>query len=245
MNNNKYYKRTIMKESINSKILGETRTMRVYLPPGYDERMTYSVVYCQDGEQFFNFGRIATTAAHLILDEGIEPFIIVGVDVNMDRRTDDYAPEGARHIAYKQFFTEEMMGHIEAQYPVRATPDERILAGDSLGGTVSLHLALDHPDRFHNVLSLSGAFLSGTEQALSAASDLSWLHMYQLIGSDETAVRTDRGVFDFLSANRSVRDQLEKRSAELLYVEKPGEHLWGFWQNELAHALRWFLGSNV
>lgn len=243
MNNPSYYKRTVVKETLHSAILNEQRTLRIYLPPGYDERLTYPVVYCQDGEQFFNFGRIATTGNRLILDEDIDPFIIVGVDVNLERRTDDYAPEGNRHEDYKRFFVEEMLPYIEGQYPVFTSPDGRILAGDSLGGTVSLHLALVYPRLFHNVLSLSGAFLNSTEQALLKEADLSWLSIYQLIGTDETAVETDRGVFDFLQANRVIRDILAERSANLRYVEKPGQHLWGFWQNELADGLTWFLSS--
>ncbi len=86
------------------------------------------------------------------------------------------------------------MVFVEDHYPVRTSPDERILAGDSLGGTVSLHLALEHPELFHNVLSLSGAFLHKTQEAIAREEDLSWLRIYQLIGLNETEVKTDRGV---------------------------------------------------
>ena len=79
MTDSRYLKRTIVKEEIESRYLGEKRTLRIYLPPGYNELLSYPVVYCQDGEEFFNFGRIATTANQIILDEGAEPFIIVGV----------------------------------------------------------------------------------------------------------------------------------------------------------------------
>ncbi len=49
----KYYKRTIVKEDLHSTFLEERRSLRVYLPPGYSELLTYPVIYCQDGEQFF------------------------------------------------------------------------------------------------------------------------------------------------------------------------------------------------
>ncbi len=90
MSHEKYYKRTIVKESLYSTALGEERSLRIFLPPGYNELASYPVIYCQDGEQFFNYGRIATTATRLILDEGIDPFIIVGVDV------DTLQPAGGR-----------------------------------------------------------------------------------------------------------------------------------------------------
>lgn len=241
MDEQKYLKRTIVRELLYSTALQEERTLRVYLPPGYDEMRTYPIVYCQDGEQFFNYGRIATTANRLILDGHLEPFLIVGVDVNLERRTDDYAPEGKRSADYMRFFTEEMLPYIEQKYAVRDDANRRILAGDSLGGTVSLHLSLAHRKLFRRVLSLSGAFLASTQQALAEEQDLSWLRIYQLIGTEETEVKTDRGVFDFLTANRSVRTLLEERKADLLYEEKPGEHLWGFWQRELASGLAWLI----
>ena len=78
-----YSKRTIIKKEIPSQPLQQTRSIRVFLPPGYNELVTYPVVYCQDGEQFLNFGRIATHATRLILDEGMEPVMIVGVDADL------------------------------------------------------------------------------------------------------------------------------------------------------------------
>ncbi|HIW33819.1 MAG TPA: esterase family protein, partial [Candidatus Paenibacillus intestinavium] len=93
MTDARYLKRTILKSTVESNILPEgSRNLRVYLPPGYNEVLSYPVIYCQDGEDFFNFGRIATTAQELILDEGIEPFIIVGVDVDKSVRTSEYTP---------------------------------------------------------------------------------------------------------------------------------------------------------
>jgi enterochelin esterase-like enzyme len=241
MDDSLYYKRTVVKELVPSKALGMERTVRVLLPPGYQELISYPVIYCQDGEQFFNFGRIATHMNRLIYDEGVDPAIIVGVDVDTSTRTSEYAPEGSRFSAYRHFFTQELLPFIEQKYPVRKTARERILAGDSLGGTMSLHLALDYRDLFAQVISLSGAFLQTTRDRLFVESDLSWLKLYMLIGTDELEVKTERGTFDFLDANRLTRQLLEERNSRLTYVEKPGKHLWGFWQNELPEAMKLFL----
>ena len=138
MTDQRYLKRTINKEVVTSRHLPEgARNLRVYLPPGYNELLSYPVVYCQDGEEFFNFGRIATIANQLILDEGVEPFIIVGVDVDKKLRTAEYSPDGDRHEGYVSFFGEELIPFIEEKYPVRGSHPNRILAGDSLGGSVS------------------------------------------------------------------------------------------------------------
>jgi enterochelin esterase-like enzyme len=238
----RYYKRTVQREEIYSANLGETRSLRIYLPPGYNELLSYPVIYCHDGEQFFNFGRIATTLTRCILDEGMEPAIIVGVDVQLAERTAEYAPEGKRYLAYSRFFCEELLPWIESQYPIRADRNERIIAGDSLGGTVSLHLTLDYPSLFCRVISLSGAFFDKTRDRLQAESDLSWLELYMLVGLNETEVKTERGTFDFVTENRLTQELLEQKKTALFYIEKPGKHIWGFWQQELPAALHYFLG---
>jgi enterochelin esterase-like enzyme len=237
---NRYYKRTIHRHTIASSFLQEERRLIVYLPPGYNELTGYPAVYCQDGEQFFNFGRIATWANKLILDENADPFLIVGVEVNSQTRNADYHPEGARFEAFCRFFTQEVLPFIERTYPSRQDPDERILAGDSLAAAVSLHLALNEPKLFHKVLSLSGAFYTPTAQAIERQPDLSWLKLYMVVGLQETAVETNHGTFDFLRLNREARSLLQEKHAQLTYRERPGTHIWGFWQKELGEGLSHF-----
>ena len=53
-------------------------------------------------------------------------------------------------------------------------------------------------------------------------------------------MKTERGTFDFLEANRQTKQLLEARSCKLTYEEKTGKHLWGFWQNELPRMMKHF-----
>lgn len=235
-----YLKRTIIKEEVPSKWLESPRSVKVYLPPGYNELLSYPVVYCQDGNDFFTMGRIATIANQLILEEDMQPVIIVGVSVERSKRTSEYSPIGARNDAYKRFFAEDLLPYIEERYPVRREPKARVLAGDSLGAAVSLHLALDYPQLFTHVLSLSGAFFQPTQDCIGQMSDLSWLRLWMIVGLDETAVETHIGTFDFVEWNRLTKEKLEAKHASIMYQEKPGDHLWGFWQKELPDGLRFF-----
>ncbi|GGA25058.1 alpha/beta hydrolase [Paenibacillus physcomitrellae] len=241
MTDDRYLKRTVVKHEIQSQFLNETRKLRIYLPPGYNELLSYPVVYCQDGEEFFNFGRIATFANQLILDEDIEPFIIVGVEVNVKVRTQEYAPFGNRHEAYVACFTEEIIPYVEQNYPVRRTAEDRILAGDSLGGSVSLHIALKRKDMFSKIITLSGAFYIPSQEIIASESDLSFLSLYMVVGLQERDYQTDTGIYDFVDLNRRTKELLEKRGAKVVYFEKDGSHIWGFWQKELPDALRYFL----
>lgn len=234
------YKRTLVRKTIDSAALGQAREITVYLPPGYNELSTYPVVYCQDGLEFLNFGRIATTANEQILDYGMEPVIIVAVHVDLEHRSADYSPDGSRYPAYRTFFIEELMPWVESSYPIRREAKSRVLAGDSLGGTVSLHLALERPDLFRNVLSLSGAFFGSTREKVNGKSDLSALNMYMVVGLQETDVKTEWGTIDFLMYNRQAKALLENKNAALRYIERDGKHTWGFWQKEIPEALRYF-----
>jgi enterochelin esterase-like enzyme len=235
-----YVKRTIVKEEIPSIHLDAPRPVKIYLPPGYNELLSYPVVYCQDGNDFFTMGRIATIANQLILEEGMEPVIIVGVSVERSKRTSEYSAAGTRNPAYKRFFTEELLPWIEERYPVRRDASSRVLAGDSLGGTVSLHLALDQPEVFPQVLSLSGAFFQPTLDRIAVEETLSWLNIWMVVGLEETAVETHIGTFDFVEWNRRTRDLLTAKQAQVSYREKPGNHVWGLWQKELPDGLRHF-----
>lgn len=236
-------RRTVIRHTVPSGILPEGfRSVRVYLPPGYQETVSYPVVYCQDGEQFFNYGRIATTAQRLILEEDWDPFIVVGVDVEMKHRTAEYRPGGSRHTAYTRFFAEELLPNIEKHFSVRRTAKDRILAGDSLGAAVSLSLALTYPDLFCRVLSLSGAYFESSQAQAQDYFNLHWLSIWMIVGLQETAFANDEGVHDMVAMNRNMRKILEERNAKLIYEEKDGEHKWGFWQQELPRALSCFLG---
>ncbi len=242
MTDDKYLKRTIVKETVPSAFLDTgSRDLRIYLPPGYNEVLSYPVVYGQDGEDLFNFGRIATLANKLIIDGEIEPFIIVGVDVDKKKRTAEYSPDGSLHEAYVRFFAEEMLPFVEERYPVRRERSERLLVGDSLGGTVSLHLALRYPDIWSRVLSLSGAFYEASQQLAALEQELGWLQLYQYVGLQETDYQTDTGIYDFVTLNREMRELLEAKGAGILYTEKDGKHQWGFWQREIPDGLKHFM----
>jgi enterochelin esterase-like enzyme len=230
--------RKIVKTRLLSRHLGEERTLRIFVPPGRGPGRPGPVVCCQDGEQFFHFGRIVTAAQQLARQEARILPLIVGIDCDPERRTEEYAPSGRRFAAYCRFVTEEAIPFAERAFGAAPSPEERIAAGDSLGGTVSLHLALDHPELFRRVIAFSGAFLPDSLARAGRETRLDGLKVYQLVGTRETAVRTDRGTFDFLGLNRNMRMLLEERGAKVEYVEDEGDHRWGFWQAFTADALR-------
>src|SRR5207248_3772952 len=85
-----------------SRALGAERTVRVWRPPKFSKRATYSVLYLNDGQNLLGDGdpdsggggwHVDESAARLIADQLIVPLIVVGIDNGGERaRSIDYLP---------------------------------------------------------------------------------------------------------------------------------------------------------
>ncbi|SFU91978.1 alpha/beta hydrolase [Alicyclobacillus macrosporangiidus] len=238
-------RRTIETHTLYSAHLHEDRTLKVYLPPGYDPANRYPLLYCHDGLEFFTHGRIATIANRMLEAGEIQPLVIVGIAVNKARRNDDYGPDGARREAYTRFVLEECMPFIEDRYAAGGRPAMRFMAGVSLGAAISLSIHLDHPVEFRRLLLFSGAFYRPLLERVEAAEDLSGLEAFMVVGTEETAVETNAGARDFLALNREMRTRLERAGANVTYQEDEGRHIWGFWQRKMPEALAWLQAARM
>ena len=93
-------------QTFESKIFGDTQTLRVWLPPGYDDpanaKRVYSVLYMMDGGGNFsgckdghvNGWQIDRTLTRLIAAGSVEPIIVVAIDAGKGkgRRAEEYVP---------------------------------------------------------------------------------------------------------------------------------------------------------
>ncbi len=244
----RYTRRVIETHTLQSTHLGEDRTLKIYLPPGYEEHPEdrYPIVYCHDGLEFFTHGRIATICNKLVDEGHLEPLFIVGIEVRKQTRNDDYGPDGSRHDAYTKFVAEECVPFVEERYRVRRDTAHRFMAGISLGAAASLSLSLRYPTLFNRLLLFSGAFYETSREQVRALNSLHSLTAYLVVGRQETSVDTALGKYDFYRANQVMRDLLVERGADITYKEGDGTHIWGFWQKEIPDALQFLqrkLGS--
>ena len=232
-----YTPRVIEAHELYSPQMGEERTIKVYLPPNYDALKKYPVLYCHDGNEFFTHGRIATIANQMIYEGRLRSLIIVGIAVNHKFRTDDYAPNGARHQQYSEFVLDTCLPFVESTYLVDSS--NRFMAGISLGAAVTMALYLRVPRLLPRLLLFSGAYYSTVQKNAKMREDFTNLETYMVVGRQETAVDTQAGPYDFYSLNQEMRDLLQSRGARVEYVEADGTHIWGFWQKQLPAALEW------
>jgi predicted alpha/beta superfamily hydrolase len=150
---------------LNSRIFGNRRLVRVWLPPDYDGwgAIRYPVLYLNDGQNLFDPAtafagidwQVGESAARLIAEEKIRPLIIVGID-NTKNRVCEYIPYKSKDPrvlnpkgkCYPDFLQREVMPLIEERYPVLKGPENTGLGGSSLGGLITLYTQLAAPGVF-------------------------------------------------------------------------------------------------
>ena len=241
-------------KNFHSRYLRSDRDVLVYLPPGYDadKRKRYSVLYLHDGQNLFDGATsfikgaewgVDETAQRLITEGAIEPIIIVGVYNTGKDRVDEYTPTvDARHKVggkadlYGKMLVEELKPFIDSEYRTRRDAKHTGLGGSSLGGLVSLYLALKYPQTFGRVLVVSPSVWWDDKMIVREVEALKkrprlrvWLDMGTKEGGNEAEEHTRNA--------RDLRDALVRKGwkdgSDLKYFEAEGaEH------NERAWAAR-------
>lgn len=154
-----------------SRFLESPHDIIVYLPPGYDEDVSrrYPVLYMQDGQNLFDDATSFNGEWHLdaaaeqTIGAGlVAPLIIVGIYNAGAYRIDEYTPTrdsakraGGDADRYGRMLLEELKPFIDAEYRTLDDARNTGIGGSSLGGLVSLYLALKYSGRFWNVAVLS------------------------------------------------------------------------------------------
>ena len=155
------------------------RAVQVWLPPGYNAhpQQRYPVLYLHDGQNVFDAGAAgAEWRVDEAAQEGVEsgrlvPFIVVAVD-HSDDRFRDYTPtgvwlsaartgrahdgmQGGRGADYAHYLIDELKPFIDTHYRTLTDAAHTAVGGSSLGGLMSMELALHHADVFGAALVVS------------------------------------------------------------------------------------------
>lgn len=240
----------LKEEAVPSHFLGGSRTIRVYLPPSYQNETSrrFAVLYLHDGQNVFSsagtnvgFGwgnwRLDNTVDQLCRAGKMQEIIMVAVD-NSPARLNEYSglldlsgPGGQTNASatngkspfgnYAAFLIEELKPKIDHEYRTRPGPANTGVMGSSMGGICSLALAWAHPEVFGGAASLSGAF-----QAPGVTFLKSELQAFQ--GKPKPIrIYLDSGVTDFMGGDDG-RKLTEQAAAELRRIG---------WRDDLLHYL--------
>ncbi len=156
-----------------SKFLEASRDLIVYRPEGSQAApwRELPVLYLHDGQNLFDgrtsylpdrTWRVHWTADALIAAGAISPLLIVGIYNTGVHRAEEYTPTrdagigaGGGAAQYGRMLVEEIMPFIGRHYRVLRGRENTGVGGSSLGGLLSLYLALEHSGVFGKAAVLS------------------------------------------------------------------------------------------
>ena len=194
---------TLHLHTIDSKHLGKSRVIRVWLPPQYEEGKTYPVLYMHDGQGIFDdepnkkdSWKLDKTATRLIAEDGIAPVIIVGIDNGGRTRVPELSYTSSPQVGggdgakYADFVLEEVMPLVEKEYPVGKDASMRFTGGVSLGALMALEMTYRHPDTFGGLIAMSPSLWWPTDpiqkRLASDPAGLAGTRVYIDMGTTET-----------------------------------------------------------
>jgi enterochelin esterase family protein len=229
----------ITETSIKSEELQEEISLLIYTPPNFTPLQTYDVLICQDGNDYFQLGRLPRQIEHLINEGEIRETIIVGIPYpSVSERRKRYHPNGEKVESYIRFLANEVIPFLDKTYPTHQLASSRTLAGDSLAATVSLLTSLKYPSLFGQVMMHSPYVNELVMHNVSTYNKIENIAIYHVIGLKETAVKTTDGqTLDFLTPNRQLQAMLREKPFAYTYEEFDGDHTWTYWQKDLPRGL--------
>lgn len=235
----------------------QTRTVWVYVPPGYgDTDRQYPVVYMQDGQNLFDdvaaseeWG-VDETMERLATEADLQA-IVVGVENAGAERDEEYLPWsdgelGGNGSRYAAFLAETLKPTVDATF--RTDPDRTAVMGSSFGGVISVYTAFAYPEQFQYVGGMSTAHVW-------PGFDVSVTELYGFLnesGPGPERVYLDWGTDEgtdparFNAANERLVETVDglgyDRGSDLLVVPETGAgHRERFWKARFPRAVQWLL----
>ena len=206
-----------------SRELGQSMTVNVYLPPGFERGQQLPVLWLlhgsgMDSDQWFRTGHVERYMDHLIASGAIHPFVIV-------------MPSGARGEASydgasERFIATELPRWLASTWGLQPGRAKSALAGMSLGGYGTVALAVRHPQQYGFGVALSGWYPPELLKEVEKAPVLP-TQLVLRCGTED----------HLLSSNHDLVALLKRRNAPFDYAEERGGHTFHLWSRETAQML--------
>ena len=211
--------------TIDSRILGETRRINVYLPPGYnaspDSRVP--VLYMPDGGMGEDFLHVAGLVQVSVGNQTMRPFMLVGIE-NTQRRRDmtgptsneddkKIAPKVGSSAAFRRFIRNELMPEIKERY---RTTSETAIVGESLAGLFVIETLLLEPDLFEAYIAIDPSLWWNNEDLVNSAAE-----------KLQTQPRLEKSLY-FVSSEEKGNAVIMQRFAKILTAAAPTGLRWHY-----------------
>ena len=228
-----------------SKATGGKRKMVIYTPPGYSKDAKYPVFYLLHGSGDDETGWTRKGAAAVILDnlyaeKKLVPMIVVMPNgfARLPAPADAAAPQGTppaqpggpagrprgmgRNSAFEADLLKDIIPYVESHFPVKSGPENRALAGLSMGGGQALNIGLKHLDTFAWVGGFSSAIFGGGRGIVP--DDGKDLRLLWLSCGDADGL---------MNSSKAFHTSLEEKKVPHIWHVDSGRHEWPVWKNDL------------
>jgi predicted alpha/beta superfamily hydrolase len=250
-----------------SRVFRNTRFLRVWLPPGYDDPANavrhYPVLYLNDGQNLFEpttsftgvEWQVDETGDRLIREGMVPPMIFVGIDNAGKARLREYMPhrslnpmmlrvQGSR---YPSFLIKEVMPFVARTYRVAGGPENTGLGGSSLGALAALYTAAVCPGVIGHLLLESPSLWASNRQIIRQSRGVKrWPQRIFLATGTAEVGRKDRdqSVVDDVRELAGIlrRAGLDEQRMRLV-IEDGAPHHESAWARRFPEALTFLFGS--
>ena len=249
-----------------SRIFRNTRLLRVWLPPGYNQPENdgrYPVLYLNDGQNLFDPAtayigtdwQVDEAASRLIQEGKVPPLIIVGIDNAQKDRAKEYLPYRSMHPPvwrpqgkyYPDFLLNEVMPFVVQRYRIAEGPDNTGLGGSSLGAIISLYAAMERPGKFGRLLLESPSlFISNRRLLKSSRTFAQWpARIFIAMGTREAGNEghSRQAVEDVLELKHLLRREGLGEDRVLVKIDEGATHSEREWAKRFPEALAFLFGS--
>ncbi len=249
--------------TLRSKIFGNTRTIRVWLPSGYDDaaqaQSKYPVFYFTDGTATFHGRNLDGTAHRLIRGGKIPATIFVGIDnggstlesknPGSDRAT-EYLPYPDDSLVpaipvphgrqFPDFLEQEVRPLVESKY---RTQNAVGLAGASYGAAIALYTVLERPGRYRWLLLESPSLYIDNDHLLRRATQFQQWPLRVYIGAG-TQEGKGEAKLEMVNDVKRLAKSIRRNSNVCVLIVPSAEHSEEAWRSRLPAALKFLLGSD-
>jgi predicted alpha/beta superfamily hydrolase len=230
--------------------LGNSRQLRIYLPPSYEENKAkrYPVLYMHDGQNLFDAKSAAygvewgidETVNRLIATGVIDEIIVVGID-NTPDRIPEYTPccdpehGGGKLDAYQAFVVDTVKPYIDRTLRTLPGRADTAIMGSSLGGIASVVIAQKKPDVFSKAGGVSSSFWWNKKGLITQLAPRVQVKFYLDAGAKNDGLEESMLMRDaMLTQGYRAQEDL------LFYADPDGIHNEKSWAARVDKPLTWF-----
>jgi enterochelin esterase-like enzyme len=230
--------------SVQSHALERDCPVTLYLPAGFRRTASYPLLVVHDGGDFLQYSAAKVVLDNLIHRGEIAPTIAAFLHPK------DRLVEYANSAEHARFLTNELLPHLQTEFPLVSNRTGRTLLGASFGAIAALSTAYASPSTYGSLVLMSGSFVfadAGTDHGGGPVFDpvVQFVNRYRE-RPRHVAERlfVSCGLYEpLIIPNRSIVPIFESAGMRVHYVEARDGHTWENWRDRLRDALVWVAGD--